>query len=189
MVLVFCIILCTDCCVWKTAEIIRFWKTQTSPSGTNNHTTCKITEIRLILILILFRTLPHWVYLQSTPECFSIARKVHLGVTRNLYRNSIWIPQDATKNVEGYFTLDKPNVCDRYQCVYSIFIHHGSARARTHAASQKCWHFYMFLNPHIDTGLAIISTRQTSVQRHINLYYIYVKMYIYTVVEHAHEQI
>ncbi len=32
-----------DGCVWKSQQISRFWNTQISPSGTNNHSTFKVT--------------------------------------------------------------------------------------------------------------------------------------------------
>ena len=32
-----------DCCVWKSQEISSFWDTQTTLSGTNNHSTVKVT--------------------------------------------------------------------------------------------------------------------------------------------------
>lgn len=35
----------TDCCVWKSHEISRYWNTQSSLSGTKKHATVKITMI------------------------------------------------------------------------------------------------------------------------------------------------
>ena len=43
-----------DCCAWKSQEISSFWDTQTTLSGTNNHSTVKVTLITFLPISVIW---------------------------------------------------------------------------------------------------------------------------------------